>query len=69
MEGTENGTPPDTPVTGVDPENYDDSEEPRRFKSVRNLYNETEPVELEEELMLMGVEEPHNYEQAAKEHD
>lgn len=48
-----------------DPANYDDSHEPKRFKSIRNVY-ETEEVELGDGLFLMGVDEPVTYKQAVK---
>lgn len=47
-------------------DNYDDSVEPRKVRLVDDIYNETEEVILDEELFLMGVEEPANYKQAAK---
>ncbi|KAL8094406.1 hypothetical protein AgCh_036077 [Apium graveolens] len=41
--------------------------EPRKFRSLRDVYANTEEVEIEdEELLLMGVDEPANYGQAAK---
>lgn len=42
--------------------------QPPRYKPLSEIYNVTEPIELtEEELMLMGTDEPINYSQAAKE--
>lgn len=67
--GAENVTRPHLLVTSVNPENYDDSEESQQFKSINNVYNDTEHVELEEEIMFTVVEEPHDREQAAKERD
>lgn len=50
---------------------YDDSEPPRRFKLLSNVYNETEAEEqehtLSDTLLFTGIEEPVNYTQAAKE--
>lgn len=44
--------------------------EPRRFRFLSEVYNETQEIFLEdEELMFSGVEEPTRYEQAATEHD
>ena len=44
----------------------DSSEQPRKFRMLNEVYNESEPVELDEdELMLLGVEEPNSFDQAA----
>lgn len=67
--GAENNTPPHSPVTSTNRDDQDESGEPRRYRSLVDVYNETEPVEAEEELMFMGVEEPQNFEQAVKEHN
>ncbi|KAL8116648.1 hypothetical protein AgCh_022990 [Apium graveolens] len=40
--------------------------EPRRFRLLSDIYNDAEEVELGEELFLMGIDEPVNYEQACK---
>lgn len=53
----------------MSPENYDDSVEPKRLRSIREIYDETEEVHLDEELMLIGIDEPTSYEQAAREHE
>lgn len=45
----------------------DSSSEPRNYKSLREIYDNTEEIELDEELYPMGVEEPTCYEQVAKE--
>ncbi|KAL8154787.1 hypothetical protein AgCh_000227 [Apium graveolens] len=50
----------------VDSDNYDDSQPPRRFRALADIYNNTEPIELDEELLLMGVDEPTCYKQATK---
>lgn len=47
-------------------QNYDDSVTPKRSRSIRDVYNDTEEMNLEEELFLMGVEEPANYREAVK---
>lgn len=52
-------------AVGLNPENYDDSAEPRRSRLVSEIYGQTEPVDLSEELNLMGVDEPTNFRQAA----
>lgn len=46
---------------------YDDSVEPRRIRNLADVYDNSEQVELDEELYLMGVEEPTNYKQTVKE--
>lgn len=47
--------------------NSDASDEPRRFRLLSNIYNETDEVELEEELLLAGVDEPSTYKEAVVE--
>lgn len=41
------------------------STEPTMFRLVSDIYDETQEVEIENELLLMGVEEPVNFDQAA----
>ena len=53
-----------TNVTHLNPENYDDNTEPRRSRLLRDIYEETE--EIRDELNLMGVDEPGNFKQAVK---
>lgn len=55
----------DTPYH-LDSDNYDDSVEPRKTRAIGDVYNDTEEVITEEELYLMGVEEPANYHEASK---
>lgn len=55
-----------SPVQRLNLEDYDDSVEPRRTRRLDYLYNENDEVHLDEELYLMGVEEPMNYSQAVK---
>lgn len=50
----------------VDSDTYDDSQPPRRFRALADIYNNTEPSELDEKLFLMGVDEPTYYRQATK---
>lgn len=52
--------------TRVNRDDYDDSHTPKKFRSLNEVYDETEEVTLDEELYLMGVEEPSNFKQAAK---
>lgn len=47
-------------------ETYEEDSEPRRFRQLRDVYNDTEEVELHDELMLMGVDEPVCYSQEIK---
>lgn len=44
-----------------------DSSEPRQFRLLSDIYDDTEEVELMDELMLIGVEEPTSFKQAANE--
>lgn len=45
----------------------DTDSEPRHFRSLRDIYDNTDEIEIEdEELLLMGVDEPGNYRQAAR---
>lgn len=48
-------------------ESIGSSSEPRRFRSFADVYNHTEEVELDEEVLLMRIDEPRNYNQAARE--
>lgn len=59
-------TPPQSTRVNANLEDHDESVEPRCYRPLVDMYNESEPVELDEELMVMGVEEPQNYEQAVK---
>lgn len=43
------------------------SDQPRKFRLLGEIYDETEEVEKEEELLLCGINNPSNYEQAMKE--
>lgn len=44
-----------------------EDEQPMKFKTLSEIYDSTEPVELEDdELYLMGIDEPTNYFQEAK---
>lgn len=47
---------------------YDDSATPRRFRFLPSIYGNTTEIELEEELLLMGIDEPVCFEQAIKDH-
>lgn len=55
-----------SPTSQLKPENYDDSCEPKKIRSIGDIYNETEEVEFDQELLLMGVEEPASYKQDVK---
>lgn len=62
-------TPPNSPSNSQNSENYDDSSEPKRFRTVSDIYNNSEEVELGEELFFMGMQEPANYGEAEKERE
>lgn len=51
----------------MSPENYDDSVEPKRTRPIADLYNHTEEVKLDDELLLMGIDEPTSYTHVVKE--
>lgn len=48
-------------------ENIDGSAEPKGYRSITEIYDSTEQIELQEELLIMGVDEPVNFDQAKKE--
>ena len=58
------GTASTTETSNI--ENSETNSEPRKFRLLDDIYNDAEEVELEEELCLLGVDEPVNYEQACK---
>lgn len=62
-------TPLQTQAEVVDADRYDDSGELRRYIPLSEVYNETEEIDMDEELLFAGIDEPPNYEQAAKEKD
>lgn len=68
---SQNPTTPEAQPYGsrLSSENYDDSTEPRRTRNLADIYNDTEEVELDEELYLMGIEEPANYKEAVKDRE
>lgn len=45
------------------------SSEPVKFRSLTDIYNDTEEIELDDELLLMGIDEPKNYREAATKHN
>lgn len=53
-------------ISSLNPEDYDDRNEPKRIIALSEIYNDTEEVDLEEELLYVGVEEPATYSQAVK---
>lgn len=66
-EVTDSNSSLSSSATNSDSEADSDSE-PQNFGSLRDIYANTEETELEDvELFLMGVDEPANYRQAAKE--
>ena len=62
------GTPPlsQASVSRINRDNYDDSTKPKKFRSISEVYNEIEEVMLDEELYIMGIDEPVNNKQAEK---
>lgn len=54
---------PDTPSTGES----DAISVSRQYRSLTDIYENTEEVELDEELLFLGIEKPATYNQAAKE--
>lgn len=71
-EGSEfQGTTPirSTAVTHLNPDDYDDSVEPRKVRHIRDIYDETAEMEADEELNLMGVDEPGNFKQAVQDNN
>lgn len=50
----------------IDKNAYDDSATPKRFRLLEDVYQETEETEIEDELFLMGVDEPNSFVHAAK---
>lgn len=43
------------------------SSEPRNFRLLGDIYNEIEEIEVDEEMLMLSIEEPTTYVQAAKE--
>ncbi|KAL8109609.1 hypothetical protein AgCh_025643 [Apium graveolens] len=50
-------------TNNVSSHRYDDSGEPLHFRSLRDVYDSKEHIELEHELLFAGTKEPQNYEQ------
>lgn len=57
---------PQSTLPRLDPENYDDSIEPRRTRLLQDVYNDFEEIKMDEELYLMETEERANFEEASK---
>lgn len=55
-----------TPVSRASSDDNDSSTKPKKFRSLTNIYSETEEIEMDEELFLMGADEPVNYKHAVK---
>lgn len=55
-----------TRTQGSDHSTYDDSTEPRRFRLLSEVYDETEEVETSDELLFLGVDEPATYAHAVQ---
>ena len=50
----------------LDSSSADASSEPKRFRSLSDVYNSTEAIELADEMLLLGIDDPVTYEQAAR---
>lgn len=55
-----------SPGSSLNPDNYDGSSEPKKFRHITELYENTEELDGEEELLFLGCEEPCSFKQAAK---
>lgn len=55
----------ETEGSNISSHRYDDSGEPLRYRSIQDVYENTEEIELEQELLFAGTEEPQSYKQAA----
>ena len=55
-----------TSGTQYESDELDESNPPRNFRLISDIYNETEEGELAEELLLAGIDEPACYNQAIK---
>lgn len=54
-------------ATRLNPDHYDDSTKPKKNRLLIDVYNDTEEMVIDEELYLMGTEEPPDYRDALKE--
>lgn len=45
---------------------YDDSATPKKFRTLEDIYNETKEVDQEDELLIMGIDEPSSFKHAVK---
>lgn len=52
--------------SSLDKDAYDDSATQKNFRPLEDIYQETEETEIEDELLLMGVDEPNSYVHAVK---
>lgn len=63
----------DTPVNSstknesLSPEISDTSSKPRKFRFLNDNYDETEEIEIDNELLMLSIKEPSSYSQDAKE--
>lgn len=51
----------------LNPDHYDDSTEPKKSIPLSDIYIDTGEIVMDEELYLMGTEEPANFREASKE--
>lgn len=59
--------PSGTPDGEIDSATHDESAPPRHYIRLSDVYEHTSEIELEEELLLIGIDEPVCFEQAVKE--
>lgn len=68
-ENSREATPEPVSAQRAYSKNYDDSSTPKKFRSIASIYNETEEVELNDELLFVGMEEPVFYKDASKDRE
>lgn len=74
--GTVNAQPQGSPAvnspqssSSSQPESSSCSSEPREFRLLSDIYDETHEVELDDELLLLGIDEPNNFYQVVAEQE
>lgn len=63
---TESSPLSQTSGTSLSSDIYDGSTAPRKFRPLSEIYADAKEVKIDEELLMIEGEEPHNYEQAVK---
>ncbi|KAL8096387.1 hypothetical protein AgCh_037375 [Apium graveolens] len=68
FETSSNTATSSQPETGYSSSTSSDaSSEPKGYRSLRDIYDETEVVEIENELLLVSIDEPSNFKEAVEE--